>query len=151
MVKLGMTHLWHDIELTTDFLEFQAVIEIPKNSKVKYEIDKEKGVLCVDRILYSSVHYPSNYGFLPQTLADDDDALDVLILAQEAFVPMSVCKIRPIGVLALKDQGKLDDKIIAVCIGDPEFNQYQDLSELPKHRIKEFQNFFEEYKKLEKK
>lgn len=120
-------------------------------SKVKYELDKESGLIKVDRILYSSVHYPANYGFLPQTYCDDKDPLDVLVLCQESVVPLSLMRARPIGVLKMRDQGELDDKIIAVHLDDPEFKEFTTISQLPAHRFKEIKRFFEDYKLLENK
>lgn len=130
---------------------FNAVIEIPRGSKVKYELDKSTGLLYIDRVLYSSVVYPHNYGFIPQTLCEDDDPLDVLVLMQEPVVPMSFLRAKPIGVMPMIDQGEQDDKIIAVHADDPEFKHYSDISELPKHRLMEIKRFFEDYKKNENK
>lgn len=145
-------NLWHEVPYTfSDLTALNCIIEISRGSKIKYEIDKELGILKVDRILYSAVRYPDNYGFFPQTLADDDDPLDCLVLSQEIFIPLSLCRVRPIGVLSMEDQGKLDDKVIAVCLDDPEYNQYTDISELPKHKLSEIRDFFEIYKKLENK
>lgn len=145
-------HPWHDIEPNTEVSsEFYAVVEIPKDSKVKYELDKKTGFLKVDRILFSSVHYPANYGFIPKTYCDDKDPLDVLILGQLAVAPLSLMKVKPIGVMKMSDQGEADDKIIAVHANDPEYHHYQSLAELPPHRMAEVQKFFEEYKSLENK
>ena len=120
-------------------------------SKVKYELDKESGLIKVDRILYSSVHYPANYGFLPQTYCDDKDPLDVLVLCQESVTPLSLMRARPIGVLKMRDQGEMDDKIIAVHLDDPEFKDITSIAELAQHRFKEIKRFFEDYKLLENK
>lgn len=143
---------WHDVDIGSHIHnQFAAVIEVPKGSKVKYELDKATGLIKVDRVLYSSVHYPANYGFIPQTYCDDKDPLDVLILGQEMFVPLSLVFAKPIGVMRMLDQGEADDKIIAVHAHDPEFNHYQSIKELPPHRIKEIRRFFEDYKILENK
>jgi inorganic pyrophosphatase len=145
-------HAWHDVPLG-DSIEnhFRAVIEIPKGSKVKYELDKTTGLLAVDRVLHSAVHYPANYGFLPQTFCDDDDPLDVLVLGQEPVVPLCVLRARAIGVITMSDEKGRDDKVIAVHIDDPEYAHYQDVTELPPHRLKELQRFFLDYKVLENK
>lgn len=128
-----------------------AVIEIPRGSKVKYELDKETGMLFIDRILYSSVVYPHNYGFLPKTLCEDNDPIDILVLMQEPVAPMCFLRAKPIGLMPMLDQGEQDDKIIAVHADDPEFNGYNDISEIPSHRLLEIKRFFEDYKKNEKK
>lgn len=147
-----MPHPWHDVPIGEEAPEtFQAVIEIPKGSKVKYELDKETGLLRVDRILYSSVFYPNNYGFIPQTLGDDHDPLDVLVLMQEVVYPLSTLRARPIGVMKMVDQGEDDEKIIAVHLDDPEFRSYSHIDQLPTHRLEELRSFFEDYKKLERK
>jgi inorganic pyrophosphatase len=127
------------------------VIEIPKGSKVKYELDKQTGMLWLDRVLHSAVHYPANYGFLPRTYCDDGDPLDVLVLGQEAVVPLCILRARAIGVLTMSDDRGQDDKIIAVHVDDPEYAHYQDVAELPPHRLKEMQRFFLDYKVLENK
>jgi inorganic pyrophosphatase len=145
-----MAHAWHDVNVGPDAPErFQAVIEIPKGSKVKYELDKDTGLLRVDRVLYSSMFYPANYGFIPQTLGDDSDPLDVLVLMQEPVAPLSILRAKPIGVLTLVDEGKGDEKIICVHRDDPEYRDYNHLNDLPQHRLAELQVFFEDYKKLE--
>ena len=127
-----MTHAWHDIS-PGDRLpqEFQAVIEIPFGSSVKYELDKQSGLIKLDRVLYSAVYYPANYGFIPQTLAEDDDPLDVLVLCQEAVVPLTLIHARAIGLMTMIDSGKRDHKIIAVATQDPEFNSYHEAAEMP--------------------
>jgi inorganic pyrophosphatase len=145
-------HAWHDVPLG-DAIEdhVNAVIEIPKGSKVKYELDKATGLLAVDRVLHSAVHYPANYGFLPRTFCDDGDALDVLVLGQEPVVPLCIVRARAIGVITMRDEKGQDDKIIAVHIDDPEYAHYRDVAELPPHRVKELQRFFLDYKVLENK
>ncbi|HMQ11088.1 MAG TPA: inorganic diphosphatase [Oligoflexia bacterium] len=143
---------WHDVELgdnTPDCVP--AIIEIPKDSKVKYELDKKTGLIKVDRILFSSVHYPANYGFIPQTYCEDNDPLDILVLGQVSVYPRSIMMAKPIGLLKMLDQGEADDKIIAVHNDDPEYNHYESISELPPHRLSQVKNFFEEYKRLENK
>ena len=128
-----------------------AIIEVPKGSQVKYELDKESGLVKVDRILYSSVHYPANYGFIPQTYCEDNDPLDILVLGQEPIVPLSIMRARPIGVMKMIDCGEADDKIIAIHEDDPEYNVFTDIAQLPPHILKMLQRFFEDYKVLEKK
>lgn len=143
---------WHDVPLGSNIPnEFPAIVEIPKGSKVKYELDKVTGLIKVDRILFSSVHYPANYGFIPRTFCEDNDPLDVLILGQESIHPLSVMISKPIGLLKMRDQGEVDNKIIAVHAHDPEFNHYDSISELPPHRLSELKRFFEDYKNLEQK
>lgn len=147
-----MTHPWHELAIGPNFpITFQSVIEIPKGSKVKYEMDKKTGFLKIDRIFYSSIVCPANYGFIPQTLGEDHDPLDVLILMQEAIYPLSTLEVRPIGMITMIDQSERDDKIICVPLNDPEYNHYTEISQLPPHRLTEFRNFFESYKKLENK
>ncbi len=141
---------WHDVEIGEDITKyFRAIIEIPRDSKIKYELDKLTGMLLLDRILHSAVHYPANYGFLPRTYCDDGDPLDVLVLGQEAVVPLCVLRARAIGVLTMRDEKGQDDKVIAVHIDDPEYDHYRDISELPPHRLKEIERFFADYKSLE--
>ena len=143
---------WHDVDLGEDIASaFRCVIEIPKGSKVKYELDKRTGLLWLDRVLHSSVHYPANYGFLPQTYCGDGDPLDVLVLGQEPVVPLCVLRARAIGVLTMSDDKGPDDKVIAVHIDDPEYAHYRDVADLPPHRLKEIQRFFLDYKILENK
>lgn len=147
-----MAHPWHDIDLGPDApRRFQGVIEIPQGSKVKYELDKETGMLRVDRILYSSVRYPANYGFIPRTLGDDADPLDVLALMQEPVLPLSILRLKPIGLMNMLDQGQNDEKIICVHLDDPEFRDYDHIRQLPAHRLEELRTFFDDYKKLERK
>jgi inorganic pyrophosphatase len=130
---------------------FTAVVEIPLGSSNKYELDKTSGLLKLDRVLHSAVFYPANYGFIPQTMADDGDPMDVLILSSEPVYPLTLITARPIGVMTMVDQDELDYKIIAVGISDPEFNNYHDVHELPKHRLAVIRRFFEDYKTLEHK
>lgn len=147
-----MPHAWHDVTIGSDApREFNAVIEIPQGHKVKYELDKPTGLLRVDRVLYSSVMYPANYGFIPQTLGDDEDPLDVLVLMQEPVVPLSIVRARPIGLMNMLDQGQNDEKIICVHLDDPAFSGYRHIRELPEHRLRELKRFFMDYKKLEDK
>lgn len=145
-------NIWHDInpkQITTE--EFIAVIEIPKNSKVKYELNKETGVLEMDRILYTSTHYPANYGFIPRTYSDDNDPLDVLVLCSEKLGPMTLVRCYPIGVIRMLDNDRRDDKIIAIPFDDPNYNMYKDIQELPAHVFDEMTHFFKVYKELENK
>jgi inorganic pyrophosphatase len=145
-----MAHAWHDVDIGAAAPDqVRAVIEIPKGSKVKYELHKPTGLLLVDRILYSSVVYPANYGFIPQTLGDDDDPLDILVWMQEPVVPMSILNARPIGILNMLDEGQADEKIVAVHIDDPEYASYTHIDQLPGHRQRELQRFFADYKQLE--
>ena len=145
-------HPWHDVAIGEEAPEVvTAVIEVPKGSKIKYELDKQSGLIKVDRVLFSSVHYPANYGFIPQTLCEDHDPLDILVMGQEPTVPLSLLRARAIGVMKMVDQGEADDKIIAVHCDDPEFAHYQSMDQLPPHRLKEVKRFFEEYKALEMK
>lgn len=128
-----------------------GIIEIPKGTRAKYEMDKDSGLLRLDRVLYSSVYYPANYGFIPQSYCDDKDPLDILILSQIDFVPMCIVPAKVIGVMRMLDNGEADDKIIAVAQGDPSVSHINDITELPSHFISELRSFFEDYKKLEKK
>lgn len=147
-----MANIWHDISpkrITPE--EFICVIEIPKGSKKKYELDKETGYIILDRILYTSTHYPANYGFIPRTYGDDKDPLDVLLLCAETLEPMTLVKAKPIGVIAMVDNGQGDEKIIAVPSNDPTYNHYSDISELPAHIFDEMSHFFTVYKNLENK
>lgn len=143
---------WHDVEIGSGApKEVAAVIEIPKGSKVKYELDKASGLIRVDRVLFSSVHYPANYGFIPRTYCGDHDPLDILVLGQESVVPLSIMIAKPIGVMKMLDQGEADDKIVAVHAHDPEYCHYDDIQQLSPHRLLEVRRFFEDYKQLEKK
>ena len=145
-------NIWHDIEnsrIKPD--NFFAVIEINKGSKQKYEMDKKTGLLRLDRILYTSTHYPANYGFIPHTLASDNDPLDVLILCSESLIPMSLVNCYPIGVIVMNDNGAEDEKIIAIPFADPNYNTYKSIHDLPKHVFDEMRHFFTVYKQLEDK
>lgn len=145
-------HPWHDIPCRDDSTGIMnVVVEVPKLGRVKYELDKGSGLLRVDRILYSAVHYPANYGFVPRTYCDDGDPLDALVLSSEPLVPMALVRARPIGLMRMSDEGFQDDKLIAVHVDDPAFRGYKDLSELPVHVGREIKRFFEDYKILEKK
>lgn len=143
---------WHDVDLGDKVPNFiPVIIEVPKASKNKYELDKATGLIKVDRVLFSSVHYPANYGFIPKTFCEDNDPLDVLVLGQEPVHPLSIMCAKPIGVMKMTDEGEADDKIIAVHANDPEYAHYQSIMELPEHRLAEVKRFFEDYKKLENK
>src|SRR2546425_9937203 len=145
-------HPWHDVPLQADGGEgVNVVIEIPKGSRVKYELDKATGLLGVDRVLYSAVHSPATYGFLPRPLCEDGAALDALVLGREPVVPLCIVRARPIGVMMMIDEKGRDDKIIAVHADDPEYAIYQDIADLPPHRLKELERFFLDYKVLEHK
>ncbi len=147
-----MSNIWHDINPKRISPEkFMAVIEIPKGCKNKYEMDKETGLLRLDRVLYTSTHYPANYGFIPRTYADDGDPLDVLVICQENIVPMTLVECYPIGVLKMIDNDSLDEKIIAIPLNDPSYTDYKDVSELPQHLFDEISHFFTVYKSLEAK
>ena len=145
-------NIWHDINpkriTPTDFI---AVIEIEQGSKKKYELDKETGLLILDRILYTSTHYPANYGLIPRTYGDDRDPLDVLVVCSEPIEPMTMVRCYPIGVIRMIDSNRADDKIIAIPFNDPTYNNYKDISELPKHIFDEMTHFFQVYKALEHK
>lgn len=145
-----MSNIWHDVNpkrVTPE--DFLAVIEIPKGSKKKYELDKETGVMILDRILYTSTHYPANYGFIPRTYGDDRDPLDVVVLCSEEIDTMTLVRCYPIGVIIMKDNGKMDEKIISIPFKDPNYNMYKNISELPPHIFDEMTHFFTVYKNLE--
>lgn len=145
-----MSNIWHDISPKRIQAEdFMCVIEITKGSKKKYELDKETGFLMLDRILYTSTHYPANYGFIPRTYADDNDPLDVLVLCSEQIEPMTLVRAYPIGVISMTDNNSSDEKIIAIPFSDPVYNVYKDISELPEHIFDEMRHFFTVYKNLE--
>lgn len=145
-------NIWHDINPSRiKPEEFTAVIEIPKGSKTKYELDKETGLLKLDRVLYTSTHYPANYGLIPRTYAQDGDPLDVLVLCSQHIYPMTLVQCYPIGVISMVDSGSNDEKVIAIPTDDPTYNQYKDISDLPAHIFEEMKNFFSVYKELENK
>ena len=146
-------HPWHDSYVDETIVEkaFPVVIEIPKGSKNKYELDKETGLLRLDRVLYSAVYYPADYGFIPRTFCGDGDPLDALVLSQEPVFPMTIVEARAIGVMRMRDEKGVDDKIVAVSVRDPAFADYTDKSQLPQHLLREVQRFFVDYKVLENK
>ncbi len=145
-------NIWHDIDSSRITPEdFMAVIEIPKGSKTKYELDKRTGALRLDRILHTSTHYPANYGFIPRTYAEDMDPLDVLVLCSEVIYPMTLVRCYPIGVITMLDSGRNDEKIIAIPFEDPTHNTYRDITDLPRHISDEMTHFFSVYKQLENK
>lgn len=147
-----MSNIWHDIAAKRIKPEdFVCVIEISKGSKTKYELDKETGFIMLDRILYTSTQYPANYGFIPKTYGEDEDPLDVLLLCTEPLAPLTLVRAYPIGVITMIDNGRCDDKIIAIPFSEPTYNQYQDISELPSHIFEEMKHFFQVYKNLENK
>jgi inorganic pyrophosphatase len=151
--KEGALSPWHDVDAGEGHLpaRFTAIIEIPLGSSNKYELDKKTGLLKLDRVLYSAVYYPANYGFIPQTLAADGDPLDVLVLGAEPVYPLTLVGARAIGLMSMKDQEELDHKIIAVPLNDPEYNSYHDVHQLPPHKLAVLKRFFEDYKSLEHK
>ena len=146
-------HAWHDIYVDDTVVDraVPAVIEVPKGSKNKYELDKETGFLKLDRVLYSAVHYPANYGFIPRTFCDDGDPLDILVLGQEPVYPLTVVTARAIGVMRMRDDKGIDDKILAVNISDPAVSEYMDRVQVPSHTEREIRRFFQDYKVLEHK
>ena len=147
-----MNNIWHDISPDRISAEdFICVIEISKGSKKKYELDKETGMIILDRILYTSTHYPANYGFIPRTYGDDNDPLDVLLLCSEPIEPMTLVRAYPIGAISMIDNGRCDEKIIAIPFNDPTYNQYSDIDMLPSHIFEEMRHFFSVYKNLENK
>ncbi|MDR1652707.1 MAG: inorganic diphosphatase [Prevotellaceae bacterium] len=143
---------WHHVSYGDNVPELvNGIIEIPRGTRAKYELDKENGLIRLDRVLFSSVYYPANYGFIPQTYCEDHDPLDILILSQIEVVPLCIVEAKVIGVMRMLDNGEADDKIIAVANGDPSVNHYNNIAELPTHTIQEVKSFFEDYKKLENK
>ena len=151
-MKINTNTPWHTVEVGENAPNVvNGIIEIPKNSRAKYEMDKASGLLKLDRVLYSSMFYPANYGFIPQSYCGDKDPLDILILSQVTVVPMCIVSAKVIGVMHMLDKGDMDDKIIAVAQHDMSVNHINDISELPAHFLIELKNFFEEYTKLENK
>ena len=146
-------HPWHDtyVDDTQVATAFPAIIEIPKGSTNKYELDKETGLLRLDRVLYSAVHYPADYGFIPRTFCDDGDPLDVLVLGQEPVYPLTIVDARAIGVMRMRDEKGIDDKIVAISVRDPAYADYRDKDQLPGHVLRMVRRFFEDYKVLEHK
>ena len=146
-------HPWHDSYIDDEQIAkaFPVVIEIPKGSKNKYELDKETGLLRLDRVLYSAVHYPADYGFIPRTFCDDGDPLDVLVLGQEPVYPLTIVEARAVGAMRMRDEKGIDDKIVAVSVRDPAFADYTDHAQLPVHVLRQLRRFFEDYKVLEQK
>lgn len=146
-------HPWHDTYVDDAVVEaaFPVVIEVPKGSKNKYELDKETGLLRLDRVLYSAVHYPADYGFIPRTYCDDGDPLDALVISQEPVHPLTIVEARAIGVMRMRDEKGIDDKIVAVSVRDPAFADYTDKDQLPGHMLREIRRFFQDYKILEHK
>ena len=145
-------NIWHDMDperVKAD--SFVAVIEISKRGKNKYELDKQTGMLLLDRVLFTSMQYPANYGFIPLTYAEDDDPLDVLVLCSESIIPLTLVNCHPIGVLKMNDQGQMDEKIIAVCADDPFYSTFHEIDDLPGHLFTEIRHFYEVYKTLENK
>ncbi len=147
-----MNNIWHDVSperIKPD--DFLCVIEIPKGSRKKYELDKETGYIILDRVLYTATHYPANYGFIPRTYGDDNDPLDVLLICAEDLEPLTLVRAYPIGVITMVDSGSRDEKIIAIPCNDPNYNMYKSINELPKHIFDEMRHFFTVYKNLEDK
>ncbi len=146
-------HAWHDIYVDDHLIEkvFPVVIEVPMGSKNKYELDKETGLLRLDRVLYSAVHYPANYGFIPRTYCEDGDPLDALVLSQQEVMPLTIVEARAIGVMRMRDEKGIDDKIVAVSVRDPAYSEYIDKAQLPGHVLRQVRRFFEDYKILEHK
>ena len=146
-------HPWHDIYIDEKMIEdaVPVIIEVPTGAKNKYELDKESGLLKLDRVLYSAVHYPANYGFVPRSFCDDGDPLDALVLTQEPVNPLTLVEARAIGVMRMRDDKGIDDKIIAVCKGDPAFDEIKAHTDLPSHTLRQIKRFFQDYKILENK
>jgi inorganic pyrophosphatase len=144
-------HAWHDLPTGDPHSCFQVVIEVPKGGTVKYELDKRSGLIKVDRVLYSAVYYPANYGFIPRSLGDDEDPLDVLVLMDQPVAPLSVLRARAIGALPMRDEKGRDEKILAVCCDDPGYNHFRDLNDLGDHHRMQIDRFFQDYKTLEEK
>jgi inorganic pyrophosphatase len=147
---MPQAHPWHEIPIGEEAPEtFNVVIEVPQGSKVKYELEKDTGLMMVDRVLHTSMVYPWNYGFIPQTLAEDEDPLDAIVLMQAPVEPMTLLEVRPIGILHMVDEGENDENIVCVLADDPQFNSYTNVNELPEHMWEEMQHFFDNYKELE--
>ncbi len=147
-----MSNIWHDISpKRINPNDFVMVVEIPKGCKKKYELDKETGFLMLDRILHTSTHYPANYGFIPRTYGDDEDPLDVLLLCSQSLDPLTLVRCYPIGVISMIDNGRDDEKIIAIPLEDPTYNNYTSIDQLPAHIFDEMRHFFKVYKNLENK
>ena len=146
-------HPWHDCYVDDALVgaAFPVIIEVPNGSKNKYELDKETGLLRLDRVLYSAVHYPADYGFIPRTFCDDGDPLDAMVLSQEPVYPLTIVQARAIGVMQMRDEKGEDDKIVAVSVHDPAFAEFKDKAQLPSHLLRELKRFFEDYKALENK
>lgn len=145
-------NVWHDVEIGDKYPDVvRAIIEVPKGSQMKYELDKKSGLLKLDRVLYSAVHYPGNYGFIPRTYAPDSDPLDIIIIGSHSMQPMCLVDVRPIGVIELYDDNEEDDKIICVHNDDPRYKDIHELSDIEPHLLLEMRNFFETYKALQKK
>src|SRR6188472_4523351 len=143
---------WHDVAIGDNPVHsFHCVIEVPSGSKCKYELDKVTGLLRLDRVLYSAVHYPANYGFIPRTFCDDGDPLDALVISQEPVHPLTLVEARAVGVMRMRDEKGIDDKIVAVSVRDPQFADYTDKAQLPAHVLRQVRRFFEDYKALEHK
>lgn len=149
-IKMAVQNPWHDVSTGKKSPEIvNTVIEIPKDSKIKYELDKESGLLKLDRFLYSAVHYPGDYGFIPQTLWEDNDPLDIIVITNRPVYPMTLAEVRVIGVLRMIDNGEKDDKIVGVYNDDPRFKEFTNLKDIPQHILKELKHFFETYKQLQ--
>jgi inorganic pyrophosphatase len=146
-------HPWHDthIDESTIATGFPVIVEIPKGSTNKYELDKDTGLLRLDRVLYSAVYYPADYGFIPRTFCGDGDPLDALVLGQEPVYPLTIVEARAVGVMRMRDEKGVDDKIVAVSVRDPSFEGYTDKAQLPPHVLRQLRRFFEDYKTLEHK
>ncbi len=141
---------WHDVDIGRETPRIvSCVVESPKQSSLKYEMDKKTGMLMLDRALYSAVYYPGNYGFIPQTYWDDNDPLDIIIVYSQPIYPLTIVRAKPVGVMLMEDSGESDDKIIAVLADDPRFSEINDIKDLPQHVVKEIKNFFETYKELQ--
>ena len=151
-MEIRPSNPWHKVSVGDRCPDVvNGIIEIPQNTRAKYELDKDSGLLLMDRVIYSSMYYPANYGFIPQTYCDDKDPLDIVVLSQITIVPLCIVSAKVIGVMQMLDAGEMDDKIIAVAENDMSVNHINDVSELPPHFKRELKNFFEDYKKLENK